>query len=234
MRNLGVGCTSAAVLSLLLTYNATAQPKPRAIGQVPQRIAVKPQLKLIQATGAELVVADLSGDGVDLSGDVRTSLATGSPARIRWVKPQSDDAIVVVDATTLRSGGLSLTTAAGVPLEGNVFPRGGFTLTDSTGSAFLAPSSVELLTRLDANRDGKIDQSDPVWSAIMLFRDSDADGAIGASELTSAAEVLQSLNVAASGAGSADAYNTSHVPGVGHLRDGTAIAITYARPATIQ
>jgi hypothetical protein len=149
MRNLRGGCFCVTVVSLLLTIDAAAQPA-RVVGQVPKRVAVNPpQLKMIQLASRELVVADLGGNGIDLSGDVRTSLVTGSPARMRWVKPQGDDAIVVVDATALRSGGLSLTTADGVPLDGLVFPRGGLKVTDSSGSSFAASNSLDLLARLD-------------------------------------------------------------------------------------
>ena len=52
------------------------------VGQVPKRVTVKtpPRLEVIQLASPELVVADLGGNGIDLSGSVRTSLVTGSPA----------------------------------------------------------------------------------------------------------------------------------------------------------
>jgi len=235
MRNLWTGCFCVTLLSLLLTSGVTAQPRPKTMGQVPKRVAASPpRLTMIPLTTSELVVADLAGNGIDLSGDARTSLMTGSPARMRWVKPQSDDAIVIVNATTLRSSGLSLATAAGVPLDGSICPRGGLKVTDSSGSSFTASTSVDVLARLDGNSDGRIDKSDPAWSATSLFRDRDADGAIGAGELTPAEELLQSLNVAASGTATSDAFGTQRAPGIGHLRDGTAIAIVHARPAAIE
>jgi hypothetical protein len=236
MRNLRTGCFCVTVLSLLLTSVATAQPRPKAIGQqVPKRVAVAPpRLEMIQMAKPELVVADLAGNGIDLSGDVRTSLVTGSAARMRWTRPQSDDAIVMVDASKLRASGWSLLTAAGVPLDGLVVPQGGLRVTDASGSSSTIATSLDLLARLDANRDGRIDTSDPAWSATTLFRDRDADGAIGPGELTPAQEVLRSFNVAASGTESADASGTLHTPGIGHLHDGTTIAIAHARPAAIQ
>jgi hypothetical protein len=237
MRNLTAGCSSLMLLSLLLTLDATAQvPPPRVIGQVPkQRVAVSPpQLNVIRLVSRELVVVDVAGNGIDLAGDVRTSLVTGSPARMRWVKPQSDDAIVVVDATALRAAGLSLSTAAGVPLDGSVFPQGGLRVTDASGSSFTISDGLDLLARLDGNRDGRLDKSDPAWAATSLFRDRDADGTIGGGELTRAEELLQSISVAASGSESADAFGTLHVPGTGRLRDGTSIAIAHARPAAIE
>lgn len=235
MRNLRAGCFCVTVLSLLFTFDATAQPAPRAVGQVPKRVTVNPpRLNVIRVTGPELVVADLGSNGIDLSGDVHTSVVTGAPARTRWVKPQSDDAIVVVNATALRSSGLSLATGAGVPLDGSVFPRGGLKVTDASGSSFTVSTTLDLLARLDGNGDGRIDKSDPAWSATTLFRDLNADGAIGAGELTPAEEMLRSLNVTASGTESTDAFGTAHTPGMGHLRDGTAIAIAHARPAAIR
>lgn len=235
MRNLRTGCFSLIAVSLVLTVDVTAQVTRPAIGKVPKRVAVAPpRLTVIQMSGPELVVVDVGGDGVDLSGGVRTSLVTGSAAGMRWVKAESDDAMVLLDAAALRAGGVSLMTAAGEPLDGLVVPRGGLRMTDASGSSFAASAGLELLARLDANRDGRIDKSDPAWSATTLFRDRNADGTIGAGELTGAEEVLQSLNVAASGAESTDGFGTTHVPGVAHLRDGTAVAIVHARPATIQ
>lgn len=234
MRNLRTGCFCVTVLSLLLTSGATAQPRPKTIGQAPKRVAATPlRLEMIQAA-PELIVADLAGNGIDLSGDVRTSLVTGSPARMRWLKPQSDDALVVVNATTLRSSGLSLMTAAGVPLDGLIFPQGGLKVTDASGSSFTISNTLDLLARLDGNRDGRIDKSDPAWSATTLFRDRNADGTIGAGELTPANDVLRSFNVAASGTESADTLGTLRAPGIGHLHDGTTISIAHARPAAIR
>lgn len=236
MRNLRAGCFGVTVLSLLFTLDATAQPTPpRTIGQVPKRVAINPpRLNAMQMAGPELVVADLGSNGIDLSGDVHTSVVTGAPARTRWVKPQSDDAMVVVDATALRSTGLSLATAAGEPLDGSVFPRGGLKVTDASGSSSTVATTLDLLARLDGNGDGRIDKSDPAWTATTLFRDLNADGAIDAGELTPADEVLRSLNVTASGSESTDAFGTTHTPGMGHRRDGTAIAIAHAKPAAIR
>lgn len=235
MLNLRTGCFSVIALSFVLTLDATAQVKRPAIGKVPARVAVAPpRLSVIQMAGPELVVIDLGGDGVDLSGGVRTSLVTGSAAGMRWVKAQSDDAMVMLDATALRASGVSLMTAAGEPLEAFVMPRGGLKITDASGTSFIASTGLELLARLDANRDGRIDKNDPAWSATTLFRDRDADGTISPGELARAEELLQSLNVAASGAESTDGSGTRRVPGVAHTRDGAAVAIAYARPATIQ
>ncbi len=236
MRKLGAGCFSVALLSLLIALDAKAQAPPRTMGQVPkQRVAVHPpRLNVIQMTSRELIVADLDSNGIDLSGDVRTSLVTGAPARMRWVKPQSDDAIVVIDAAALRSSGLSLTTAAGEPLDVPLVARGGLRVTDASGSSFTAASGLDLLARLDGNRDGQLDKSDPAWAATTLFRDRDADGTIGAGELTRAEEMLRSISVAASGSESADAFGTLRIPGIGQLRDGTTIAIAHTRLAAIE
>ncbi|HEY0158081.1 MAG TPA: hypothetical protein VGF28_12415 [Thermoanaerobaculia bacterium] len=228
-------CLSVILLSLLLTLGAAAQVTPRPIGQVPKKVAVQtPRLNVIQLVSPELVVVDLGRDGLDLSGEVRTSLVTGSAAVMRWVKPQGDDAIVVVNATTLRAGGWSLTTAAGEQLDGFVFPRGGLRATDPSGASFAASDARDLLARLDGNRDGRINKSDAAWSAIALFRDDNADGTIGAGELTAAEELLRAIAVAASGSESSDAFGTSLVPGTARLRNGTTIAIAYVRPAAIK
>jgi hypothetical protein len=235
MRNLRVGGFFVAVLSLLLTLEASAQATRPTVGQVPKRVAVNPpRLAVIQTTAPELVVVDLGGNGIDLSGAVRTSLPTGSAARMRWTKMNSDDAFLVIDATTLRTSGWSLTTAAGEPLAGSIFPRGGLKVTDASGSSFTPSNAFELLARLDGNRDGQINTSDPAWLSVTLFRDRDADGIISAGELTRANEVLQSLNVTASGTESADAFGTRSVPAIANLRDGATIAITHVKPAAIE
>lgn len=235
MRNLPSRGFFTSLLSLLVTLAAAAQPTPRTIGQAPNRMKVAaPRLNVIQLATRELIVADLGGNGIDLSGDVRTSLVTGSVARMRWTRPQNDDAIVLVDATRLRARGWSLQTAAGVPVDGFVIPRGGLRITDPAGASFIISDSVDLLARLDGNRDGRLDQSDPLWPELTLFRDRNADGTIGADELTRADEVFRSLNVTASGAASADAFGTTHIPAAAQLRDGTTIAIAHAKLAAIE
>jgi hypothetical protein len=113
-------------------------------------------------------------------------------------------------------------------------PHRGRPFTDASGNSFAASNGLEVLARLDGNADGRIDKSDPAWSATSLFRDRDADGAIGAGELTPAEDLLQSLNVAASGSATPDAFGTQRASGVAHLRDGTAIVIVHARPAAIE
>lgn len=228
MHDARAGILSMTLLSLL-PWTATAQTAPKRITLKPA-----PRLHVIARTTPELVVLDLANNGIDLSGSVRTALVTGSMSSMRWVRPQSDDALLLIDATALRASGFALHSASGEAIEGSVFPRAGVKLTDPSGSASTAATALDLLARLDHNRDGRLDASDPGWTATSLFRDRDGDGAIAPGELTSAAEILQSLSITASGAESTDAFGTRRTPGAGQLRDGTTVAVAHAKPAAME
>lgn len=133
------------------------------------------------------IVLDMNGDGVALDGSTRTSLLTGGPVTARWTKAGSDDAFLVVDATSLRAAGVSLMNVQGNELEGMQLLRGGFRVKDPSGNAAVISDGWQMLALLDANGDGKVNASDPAWASLRLFVDANADGKIEAGELQAVA-----------------------------------------------
>jgi len=128
------------------------------------------------------LVLDLTGNDIDLGGVTTTSLF-GPTLTLRWTKTTSDDAFLVIDASALRQKGYDWRHAYGPPLMGQQLARGGTRLTTPGGTTVTVNDSWDLLARLDANRDGKLSSSDPVWTTASVFNDADANGKIDAGEL---------------------------------------------------
>ncbi len=110
-----------------------------------------------QTAHADPLILDLDGDGIDLrsaeAGPRFDLTGTGAPVQTAFV--QGDDAFLFLD----RNG--NGRADSGAELFGDQHG-------DAHGFAALA--------RHDANRDGRIDPSDPVYAALRLFQDRNRDG----------------------------------------------------------
>jgi hypothetical protein len=134
-------------------------------------------------------VLDMKGDGAELDGTARTSLLTGGPVAARWTKAGTDDAFLMVDATSLRTAGISLANASGEGLEGMQLFRDGLRLKEPSESSYrVIADGWQMIAALDSNKDGKIDASDPAWGSLGLFVDGNADGTIQPGEVTGVAQ----------------------------------------------
>ena len=128
------------------------------------------------------LLLDITGDGFDLGG-TNPNLGT------RWTKPHSANAWLIVDADALRLLGFAMairsesgsgprSAASGfVPLQNDA------RVVRPDGTAVVVSDCWEMLDLFDANRDGAVDQRDPVWSHLRLFFDEDGDGHMDFAEL---------------------------------------------------
>jgi cytoskeletal protein CcmA (bactofilin family) len=160
--------------------SATATDPAGSMSEFAQSVPVRLPY---QAT-LDAIVLDPNADGIDLGGTATTSLLTGQLADTRWTQAGSDDAFLVVDATSLRATGYDLHDFDGTPLDGPVLFRDGLRIQTAGEPETFVTDGWQMLDRLDANKDGRIDAADPAWGSLKLFTDSDADGTIGPGELT--------------------------------------------------
>ncbi|HJU90794.1 MAG TPA: hypothetical protein VJ672_15500 [Gemmatimonadaceae bacterium] len=164
-----------------MVAEAQVQAKRVQSARATPRIAIARSLPSV-------VILDMSGDGVNLDGTAKTSLLTGGPVSARWTTAGSDDAFLLVDATSLRAAGVSLMNSSKEALEGSQLFRDGLRVKDPGGKESVISDGWQLLGVLDSNQDGKIDSSDPAWGSLRLFVDKNADGTINPGELTAVAE----------------------------------------------
>lgn len=182
--------------------------------------------------GPKPFALDLVGNGIDLGGQTTTALF-GTVSNVRWTKAGSDDAFLVVDATKARQKGIEMKSGAGVRLNGDQLVRGGARLRFADGREVAIIDSWQFLEQLDANKDGKLSASDPVWSELKLFGDANSDGKMESGELMalgSSGVVSISLTHASE---TADAFgnllaNGTYQTGSGSTR--TASGVTLAPP----
>ena len=124
------------------------------------------------------VIVDLDGDGVETTPASGAAYfdhnGDGFAERTGWVA--ADDGLLVLD----RNGNGRIDT--GRELFGNHTLRG-------TGGE--AGNGYEALAGVDANRDGKVDTSDPAFASLRVWRDQDRDGLSAPAEL----HTLASLNI---------------------------------------
>jgi hypothetical protein len=99
--------------------------------------------------------------------------ATGQPVRIGWTAGGADEAFLCLDRN--HNGQID----SGAEMFGSATP-----LKDGTraSNGFIA------LAELDDNHDGVIDQKDPIWNELLLWRDLNHDGISQPSELTPVAD----------------------------------------------
>jgi hypothetical protein len=124
------------------------------------------------------LLLDVNGDGFKFTGQTKTNLLTGEAQNVRWLEKGDPDAFMLVDATSLRAAGYDIQNARGESVDGLTLFRDGLRIKDPSGNEKIVGSGWELLAAFDANKDGKINSSDPVWQHLKLWADSDADGAI--------------------------------------------------------
>ena len=97
-----------------------------------------------------------------------TSAKTAHEHRVSWTAAGADEAFLWLDRN--RNGVVD----SGSELFGNA---------TTLMSGKRASNGFEALAELDANHDGVIDQSDPMWSQLLLWWDLNHDGASQANEV---------------------------------------------------
>lgn len=185
-----------ALLAPVAVAAQTAPPSPIAAPAAPARSIPARSIPARSVAARALpaaIVLDVNGDGVSLSGRARTSLLTGGPQNAKWTTAGSDDAFLLVDATSLRaSTGISIANSSGEPLEGHQLFRDGLRVRlpgeSPARSGGVIRDGWEMLGVLDADGDGRISASDPAWASLRLFTDRNADGTIGRDELMGLAD----------------------------------------------
>jgi hypothetical protein len=131
----------------------------------------------------DVLLLDLSGNGLDLSGSATTTLLTGQPQSLsRWTVPGTDDAVLGLHAAALRVMGWTLTDSRGVDLDGRQLLVKGRRLRRPDGTVRLGASALDLLRFLDLNADGDLGPDDPAAEALLFFTDTDGDGASDAQD----------------------------------------------------
>lgn len=152
------------------------------------------------------LVLDLDGNGVRLgsldAGPIFDLLGDGEPVRTAW--PSAGDAFLALDRN---DNGIvdDATELFGSVTAGEQFEDG-----------------FRALATLDANDDGQIDERDPTFTSLRLWRDANQDGVCGEEELSSLiAAGVRVLSLAArtiDGAASMDDHGNS-IPLVGQFED---------------
>jgi uncharacterized coiled-coil DUF342 family protein len=169
------------------------------------------------------LVLDMKGDGIDIGGKATTDLVTGEAANLNWTKAGTDDAFLMVDATSLRALGWDLKNGDGTAVDGNTLFRDGLTVTDKAGNTVQITDGYSLLAALDSDRDGKVNSSDPAWQALRLFVDTDGDGTVGRNELSNISDsAVRDLATSATKAMTFDAAGNALTDGAFTRADGTA------------
>ncbi len=144
------------------------------------------------------LILDLDGDGVETKGLVSGAFfdhaGDGFREETGWVG--SDDGLLVLD----RNG--NGTIDDGRELFGNQTPL-------SNGAT--AADGYQALAEWDANADGKLDASDPVWSQLRVWQDADGDGVSAGEELRTLPDVgVTAIGTASTPSTFVDAQGNEH------------------------
>ncbi len=92
------------------------------------------------------------------------------------------DGILVIDANEAANNGVQILDRAGHLMDGIVTLRSGLSISNDSGKIIVIKASSDALTVLDANKDSRLDDSDPAWSNMHLAVDYNGDGTIGQGE----------------------------------------------------
>ncbi len=172
---------------------------------------------------------DVRGDGFDLSG---TSRSAGT----RWTRVTPDDGFLAVDASGLRALGIDISSAGQARVDG-VVPVSSRLRIMADGQPKEVGNSWQMLTVLDANRDGKLDTRDPCWNHLRIFIDRNGDGSISDAEVRTIVESGIrdiSAKIGTSRDGRADTHGNGLVEGTFTRVDGSSgksADVTFARVA---
>jgi hypothetical protein len=172
---LGVPCSAVAQVTV-------QQPVKKPIQTL--QLEVKDEAVMAATGSNEVLVLDLRGDGLDLSGRARVNVA-GSVRELGWTAPDTDDAFLAVGALSIRQMGYELRWADGGRVQNEILVSDGLTLTGPDGSTRHISSPIDLLGHLDKNNDGRMDSSDPAWRYLFPVVDRNGDGKVSPNEVTS-------------------------------------------------
>jgi len=92
------------------------------------------------------------------------------------------DGILVIDAAEAAHNNVQMYDRDGALMGGIVVLRLGQTVVNNGGDSAVIEASSNALSVLDANRDNRLDHSDPVWDSMHLAVDYNDDGIIGEGE----------------------------------------------------
>lgn len=167
----------AAVLTITIGVRASAQasrPGPLVGTEKPAGLS-EPEIST--------VLFDLGTDGIDISGEAATRLLTGERQRVRWTKPETNDAFLVIDATSLRAAGWDVRSPTGATLNGPHLFRTGLRLRTPDDNEIILADAWQFFAMLDRNRDGRVDAEDPEFRYLRLFLDANGNGLMDDGEL---------------------------------------------------
>jgi hypothetical protein len=115
-------------------------------------------------------------------------LSTTGCAEKRTASDSGDDMYVVsdgmlaVDANEAANNGVQILDRAGGLMDGVTVLRFGLSISNDNGETVVIEASPDALSVLDANKDSRLDHSDPLWDNIYLAVDYNGDGNIGEGE----------------------------------------------------
>lgn len=128
--------------------------------------------------GNSPLIVDVHGDGIHLGqkgvGIHFDLYGNGAPIAIQWVRPQGDEAFLVMDLN-----------GNGVVDNGSELFGEGTDLILEGGKAINGYVALQQYdsTSLGGNDDGRISSADAIWPQLRMWTDSDADGKSAPSEL---------------------------------------------------
>jgi hypothetical protein len=122
------------------------------------------------------IVLDYDNDGIDVGGQVTTTLLGGGSKTVNWTRAADDDAFIAFDPAALKARGY---TVAG---SGIVLARGGLAITKG-GVTTTTTDGFHALRLLNGNGDGILSPADPAWEAARLFRDRNASGGLDGGDM---------------------------------------------------
>jgi hypothetical protein len=90
--------------------------------------------------------------------------------------------ILAVDTNAAVNNGFQILDRGGQRMDGVVALRFGLSISNDSGETVVIEASPNALFVLDANKDSRLDDSDPMWNNMHLAVDYNGDGNIGEGE----------------------------------------------------